>query len=224
MARTWRFWTSWVVLFLLVIFAVAEVQARGGRGGGGGGGFHGGGGGGGGGFSSGGPASRGSFSGSRSYDAGQQGATNRQINRQDTAKQLQARDRAGQAANREDWQQYGREQQESRQQAAKERQNSRQDYAHDAREDWQEYGDDHWRGGYRGGGYYNHPVAAGMAVGAAVAVGTAITASAFSALTCTPTTVVVGAVSYYSCGGTWYTREYQGGNVTYVVVNPPAGY
>ena len=40
---------------------------------------------------------------------------------------------------------------------------------------------------------------AGVAAGA---VGTAITASAFSAQTCTPTTVVVGNVSYYSCGGT----------------------
>ena len=65
---------------------------------------------------------------------------------------------------------------------------------------------------------------AGVAVGAAVAVGTAITASAFSAQTCTPTTVVVGNVSYYSCGGTWYTRQYSGGNVTYVVVNAPPGY
>ena len=65
---------------------------------------------------------------------------------------------------------------------------------------------------------------AGVAVGAAVAVGTAITASAFSAQTCTPTTVVVGNVSYYSCGGTWYTRQYQGGNVTYVMVNAPPGY
>jgi hypothetical protein len=65
---------------------------------------------------------------------------------------------------------------------------------------------------------------AGVAVGAAVAVGTAITASAFSAQNCTPTTVVVGDVSYYSCGGTWYTRQYSGGNVTYFVVNAPPGY
>jgi hypothetical protein len=144
----------------------------------------------------------------------QTGATNRQLNRQDTAKHLQARDQAGRAANREDWPQYGRERQEDR-----------QDYCSNAREDWQEYGDDHWHGGYwRSGYYYDHPVATGLAVGAAMAVGTAITASAFSALTCSPTTVIVGGVSYYQCGGTWYSRGYEGGNVTYIVVNAPAGY
>jgi hypothetical protein len=31
-------------------------------------------------------------------------------------------------------------------------------------------------------------------------------------------------VSYYNCGGTWYNRGYQGGNVTYIVVNAPPGY
>ena len=206
MSSLWRRRTSWWSLFMLVSFAAAEVQARGGRGGGGFGG---------GGFSSGGAASGGSFSGR----GGQMGAAAQQSSRQNTARDLQSRKQVGDAANREDWQQYGKERQEDRQQATSDRQEDRQNYRHNAREDWQEYGDDHRRGGY-----YNRPVAAGVAVGAAVAVGTAITASAFSAQTCTPTTVVVGNVSYYSCGGTWYTRQYSGGNVTYVVVNAPPGY
>ena len=43
------------------------------------------------------------------------------------------------------------------------------------------------------------------------------------AMTCPPP-VTVGGVPYYRCGGTWYSPAYQGGNVTYVVVNPPQGY
>jgi cysteinyl-tRNA synthetase len=46
----------------------------------------------------------------------------------------------------------------------------------------------------------------------------------FSALSCQTTTVVVGAVSYYQCGPTWYNRRYMGGSTTYVVVNTPPGY
>ncbi|MGA7877787.1 MAG: hypothetical protein WCA08_19160 [Desulfoferrobacter sp.] len=32
------------------------------------------------------------------------------------------------------------------------------------------------------------------------------------------------AVSYYRCGSGWYNQAYSGSGVTYVVVNPPAGY
>jgi cysteinyl-tRNA synthetase len=51
-----------------------------------------------------------------------------------------------------------------------------------------------------------------------------LTAAAFRSLTCTPTTVIVGSVSYYQCGPTWYQRAYSGGSTTYVVINAPAGY
>jgi hypothetical protein len=34
-------------------------------------------------------------------------------------------------------------------------------------------------------------------------------------------TTSVGNVSYYQCGTNWYQRVYRGGNVTYIVVNPP---
>jgi hypothetical protein len=64
-------------------------------------------------------------------------------------------------------------------------------------------------------------VGAGLAVAGAVAVGTAITASAFAALSCPMTPVVMGGYTYYQCGSTWYQPAYQGSQVTYVVVNPP---
>jgi hypothetical protein len=54
-----------------------------------------------------------------------------------------------------------------------------------------------------------------------VAVGTAITASAFQAMSCPMTPVVAGGYTYYQCGSTWYQPAYQGSQVTYVDVNPP---
>jgi len=108
--------------------------------------------------------------------------------------------------------------QSSRQQEVTERQQSRQDYKGDAREDWQDYSDDYHG---RGWGY----AAAGAAVVAgAYAVGSVVSAANYRSLSCTPTTVVVGGVSYSQCGSTWYQPTYSGGDVTYVVVNPPAGY
>ena len=53
------------------------------------------------------------------------------------------------------------------------------------------------------------------------AVGTALAISAFRALSCATSTVVMDGVTYYRCGSTWYNRAYSGGNVTYVVVIPP---
>ena len=52
-------------------------------------------------------------------------------------------------------------------------------------------------------------------------VGATITAAAFSAMAVPPTPVVVSGVTYYQSGSTWYQPVYQGGQVTYVVVNPP---
>jgi hypothetical protein len=66
----------------------------------------------------------------------------------------------------------------------------------------------------------------GFAAGAASAltIGAVLSASDFADQPCTPTTVVVEGVTYYRCDSTWYTRAYQGGDVTYVVVGPPPGY
>jgi hypothetical protein len=55
-------------------------------------------------------------------------------------------------------------------------------------------------------------------------VGSVLTVSAFRALTCTTETIIVGNVTYYRCGTTWYSKAHQGGNVTYIVVTAPAGY
>ncbi len=58
----------------------------------------------------------------------------------------------------------------------------------------------------------------------AMRIGAYLTASAFGAMSCSPTIVVVGGVTYNQCGGDWYQRAYRGGSVTYIVVTAPAGY
>ncbi len=55
-------------------------------------------------------------------------------------------------------------------------------------------------------------------------VGARIAATTFRALTCQSTTIIVNGIAYYSCGGSWYTRQVSGTTVTYVVVTAPAGY
>ena len=68
-------------------------------------------------------------------------------------------------------------------------------------------------------------MAAGAAVAAgAYAVGAIVNAATYSSLGCTPRNVVVGGSTYSQCGSTWYQPAYSGGDVTYVVVNPPPGY
>lgn len=62
---------------------------------------------------------------------------------------------------------------------------------------------------------------AAVVAGAAI-VGSAITAAAYDDLSCT--TVVVDGVRYSQCGSSWYKPSYAGGDVTYIVVNPPPGY
>ena len=67
-----------------------------------------------------------------------------------------------------------------------------------------------------------HPVAAGVAVGTAVAVTRAWTLGAYYSTLPTNCVVVVrGAVSYYQCGSYWYQPVYSGMNVQYVAVNAP---
>ncbi len=114
-------------------------------------------------------------------------------------------------------------------------QENRQDWKDTNREDWQDYGDkarndrqefyddneyyrydDDWEWGDN----VEYPVGAM----AAVAVGTALTVSAFNSMTCNPTTVYVNGVAYYQCGSTWYNQAYQQGDVVYVVVDTPPGY
>jgi len=51
-----------------------------------------------------------------------------------------------------------------------------------------------------------------------------LTYASFRALSCNRTVIHVGGVTYYSCGGTYYERVYQGSEVVYVVVSAPPGY
>ncbi|MGI9327049.1 MAG: hypothetical protein ACR2PZ_17660 [Pseudomonadales bacterium] len=51
-----------------------------------------------------------------------------------------------------------------------------------------------------------------------------LTYAAFRSLSCRSTVIIANGVSYYSCGGSYYERVYQGGTVVYVIVAPPPGY
>jgi hypothetical protein len=35
---------------------------------------------------------------------------------------------------------------------------------------------------------------------------------------------MVGPTTYYQCGSIWYVQVYSGGDVAYVIANPPVGY
>ena len=69
----------------------------------------------------------------------------------------------------------------------------------------------------RGWGCCDHPIAAGVAVGATAAV----IGSVVYSLPSSCTSMIVNGVTYQQCGSTWYQPQYAGSNVTYVVVDPP---
>jgi hypothetical protein len=66
-----------------------------------------------------------------------------------------------------------------------------------------------------------HPVATAAAVTAAAVATAAVVGSIAYSVPSSCVTTVVGGVSYYQCGSTWYQPQYAGTNVQYVVVNPP---
>ena len=152
---------------------------------------------------------------------------NRQFNRQNTTQNMQNQRQTG-ATTREGMRQAGandrlanrqdftRENREDRQNYGSNVREDRQDYRDKARDEWIEAGDNHWGGGWND--WDEHPIGTGLAVGAAMAVG-----SAFNSMTC-PAPVIINGAYYYNCGGAWYSRAYQGGSVTYIVVNAPPGY
>jgi hypothetical protein len=246
MRMTWMRWMGWCVPFAMVVCAVADLEAQ--RGGGGGlsrsgaasSGTFGGARSGGGNVSSSGVASSGTWQANRadmqasrqsqqasSQASRQQQQASRQqqqassqasrqsqqqemqSSRQSSAQELQSTRSQEKAASREDWQSHGTQRQEDRQSYGEDARRQRQDYADD-------YLDDYHRHSYG-----SYPVGAGLAVVGAVAVGTAITASAFQAMSCPMAPVVVNGYTYYQCGSAWYQPTYQGSSVTYVVVNPP---
>ena len=164
------------------------------------------------------------FSSSSSRNTQRSSSTERQTQRQSKSQDYKA-------ANPDKVNDY----QDTRANNANDMQQDRQDYQTDKREDWQDYGnnaqndrqefyddndynryDDDWEWGDN----VEYPVAAMTAV----AVGTALTVSAFNSMTCNPTTVYANGVAYYQCGSTWYNQAYQQGDVVYVVVDTPPGY
>lgn len=80
--------------------------------------------------------------------------------------------------------------------------------------------DSHGRYGYDD---HYHPVATAAAVTATVAVTSAVVGSIVHAAQLPPSCVQVmrGNVAYMQCGSVWYQPQYQGSDVTYVVVNQP---
>lgn len=76
-------------------------------------------------------------------------------------------------------------------------------------------------GGYgHHGGYYHHPIAAGVAIGAIAVTTAAVLGSYYRTLPPGCTTVVRAGVSYYYCGSVYYQQTWSGNDVVYVVVNP----
>jgi hypothetical protein len=126
---------------------------------------------------------------------------------------------ANRSSMQESRQASGQQRQESREASAQQRQTGRQSTAQDMQENRQEWADDYHGHGY--GGYYRPGGAYAAGAVAGVVVGATITAAAFSAMAVPPAPVVVSGVTYYQSGSTWYQPMYQGGQVTYVVVNPP---
>jgi|RhiMethySRZTD1v2_1073278.scaffolds.fasta_scaffold12284_11 hypothetical protein len=69
-------------------------------------------------------------------------------------------------------------------------------------------------------GHY-HPVARGVAFGAAATLTAAAVGSVVNSLPPSCSTTMVNGLTYQNCGGTWYQPRYAGTQVNYVVVNPP---
>ncbi|MEA3547637.1 MAG: hypothetical protein U9R66_08230 [Thermodesulfobacteriota bacterium] len=200
------------IALVLTVFFVAElVEARGRGGGGRGGGRS---------FSRAGVASGGGFSHNR------QRVSNPRTRPVSRDHKIQDRDRATtrqghlekdrDRGNLDDRQEWRDEHRDDIQEARKERREDRQDFIDDERDD---YWDDHRYGYGYGYGYGSSTVI--IAGGAAETVQTT---DYRTTLPCRTSAVVVNGVSYYNCSSTWYQRGYAGNQVTYIVVDSPAGY
>ena len=75
--------------------------------------------------------------------------------------------------------------------------------------------------GWDNDGWDHHPVAAGMAIGTAAAVTSAVVGSMIYSLPPSCANRYYSGVTYSYCNGTWYQPQYAGSSVTYVVVNQP---
>lgn len=83
--------------------------------------------------------------------------------------------------------------------------------------------DDHGHGHYGYDDHYYHPIATAAAVTATVAVTAAVVGAIVrpAQLPSNCVQVVQGNVAYLQCGSVWYQPQYQGSDITYVVVNAP---
>lgn len=81
--------------------------------------------------------------------------------------------------------------------------------------------DNGWNGGCCNG-WVDHPIAAGVAVGAVAGMTAAAIGASYYALPpgCPP--YPYGGYTYYSCGGAYYQPQYEGDTVVYVTVPDPA--
>ncbi len=71
-----------------------------------------------------------------------------------------------------------------------------------------------------GGGWVDHPIAAGIAIGA-VAAAVAIGSTYYYLPTDCPPYYWDG-INYYSCYGNWYEPQYEGDTIVYVTVPDPS--
>jgi hypothetical protein len=73
------------------------------------------------------------------------------------------------------------------------------------------------------GGWDDHPVGAGLAIGTAAAVTAAAIGSTYYALPSGCPPYSASGYTYYSCGGAYYEPRYEGTSVVYVTVPAPGG-
>ena len=66
-----------------------------------------------------------------------------------------------------------------------------------------------------------HPIGTAVAVGATVAVTSAVVGSMVRTLPPSCSAVIVNGLTYQQCGGVWYQPQYSGSSVQYVVINQP---
>ncbi len=126
-----------------------------------------------------------------------------------------------QGSNQEDRQNFAQNQQQDRQDQQNSNMQDRQNYGQQQQQNRQNYASDYddYHGGYYGGGYAATPYAAGVVTGAAI--GSVLNATQFSGMSSSCGAMGINGVMYYQCGNTWYQQADQGGQSTYIVVNPP---
>jgi hypothetical protein len=68
---------------------------------------------------------------------------------------------------------------------------------------------------------HHHPIGTAVAVGATIAVTSAVVGSMVRTLPPSCSAVIVNGLTYQQCSGVWYQPQYSGSSVQYVVINQP---